>query len=198
MNTMNNIFPITAVIALLLFLVKELLDLLKKRAERLRKIEAIKILLAEELEKNHWAFRSMFRILDEIRFDADSPYVKYHLEVSRNGNEHFCIVQDFGVSKTIIPKFSTGMYEKLLPTLAELDKSLFENVRKTYSDIFELVHYRDTLLEFFAGHNMDEDDRDQIREFLCELADERDDWYCGLNEGYKALTNHELKTWKLR
>lgn len=195
---MNNIFPITAVIALFLFIVKELLDLLKKRAERIRKIEAIKLLLAEELEKNHWAFRTMFKILHEIQVHEESDTVKFYMEISRNGTELFRKKDDYGISGSGIPKFQTSTYEKLLPSLAELDMSLFEIVRSTYAEIIELAHYREVLIDFLSGSVLDEDDIESDKAFLSQFADEKDDSYHILNEGYKALTNHELKIWKLR
>jgi len=41
-------------------------------------------------------------------------------------------------------------------------------------------------------------DRDMTKHFLSDLADEKDDYYKILNEGYKALTGKDLKSWKLR
>lgn len=196
---MNNIFPITAAIALFLFIVKELLDLLKKRAERLRKIQAIKILLAEELEKNYWTFRSMFRILDEIQIHEESDTVKFYMETSRNGTELFRKKDDYGISGSGIPKFQTSTYEKLLLSLAELDIALFEIVRDTYAEIIELAHYREVLIDFLSGSVLDEDDDiESNKAFLSQFADEKDDSYHILNEGYKALTGNNLKVWRLR
>ena len=89
------------------------------------------------------------------------------------------------------------MYERLLPTLAELDKSLFEVVRKTYEAIIELNHYRQILTDFLAGENL-APYRDMTKHFLNDLADEKDDYYKILSEGYKALTGKDLESWKLR
>jgi len=64
---LGNWLPATVVVAIVLFLIKELLKLGRKRAERARKRSATKVLLAEELEKHHWALVSMFRILDSLQ-----------------------------------------------------------------------------------------------------------------------------------
>lgn len=89
------------------------------------------------------------------------------------------------------------MYERLLPTLAELDKSLFEIVRKTYEKIAELNHYRQILTDFLAGEDL-APYRDMTKHFLSDLTDEENDYYKILNEGYKALTAKDLELWKLR
>ncbi len=123
----------TAVVAILLFLVKEFLEILRRRSEKNRKINAIKILLAEELEKNYWALVSIFRVLNTLK-EAFQLYPRavFWLHIARDGAEHFRMKEEpedkysFGCP---IPKYHTVMYERLLPTLAELDKSLFEVVK---------------------------------------------------------------------
>lgn len=64
----------------------------RKRSERMRKISAIKILLAEELERNHWALVSMFRVLNILK-EAFQKYPRavFWLHIARDGSEHFRI-----------------------------------------------------------------------------------------------------------
>ena len=59
--------PITVTTAIALFVIKEVLDHKRKGRERLRKLNAIKLLLSQELEKNYWALISFFRVLVEIK-----------------------------------------------------------------------------------------------------------------------------------
>ena len=193
--------PATVVTAIILFLIKEILELCRKRAERARKKSAIKILLAEELEKNHWTFVSMFRILDSLKEAFEIyPHAVFWLHIARNGSEHFRMKEEPEVeydSGQPIPKYFTEMYEKLLPSLAELDQSLFEVVRSTYENIVELGHYRETLTDFLDGEALTSEP-DLTKQFLSDFVNEKDDYYAELNNGYKVLTGKELKSWKLR
>jgi len=201
LKDLGEYLPATVVIAILLFLVKEFLEFFRKRSERMRKISAIKILLAEELERNYWALVSMFRILNTLK-EAFQLYPRavFWLHIARDGSEHFRMKEkpeDEYSSGCVIPKYCTVMYERLLPALAELDKSLFEVVRKTYEAIIELNHYRQILTDFLAGEDL-APYRDMTKHFLNDLADEKDDYYKILSEGYKALTGKDLESWKLR
>ena len=67
LKDLGEYLPATVVVTILLFLIKEFLECLRKRSERIRKISAIKILIAEELERNHWALVSMFRVLNILK-----------------------------------------------------------------------------------------------------------------------------------
>jgi hypothetical protein len=93
--------------------------------------------------------------------------------------------------------FHDEQYKKLLPSLAELDKELFALINSAYSELADLSHYRDLLIEFVAG---DESPPgvEATKSFLADFADERDDYFADLNEAYVALTGKKLEGWRLR
>lgn len=192
--------PITVTVAIVLFVVKEQLEIRRKRQERLRKTNAAKLLLSQELEKNHWALVSFFRILNEMKeAETDAPRAVFRLHVARNGSEHFRIKKepdDENESGSWIATFDTSLYEKHLATLAEYDEALYKVVNETYEEIFELIHYRETLTSFLAGESVTPED--MTRHFLSDMASEKDDYYNALNKSYRALTGKDLKEWRLR
>ena len=200
-KSLGGFLPVTVAAALVLFLVREILEFRRRKAERARKTTAIKLLLAEELEKNHWVLVSMFRVLNKIKTASDEhPRATFRLHVTRDGSEYFRMKREPGDEHELrnwIPKFHTVLYEKLLPSLAELDSALFESISTTYSKIAELSHYRETMTSFLAGEVLSPTP-EMTRRFLSHFADKKDDYYAALNNGYKILTDTDLKEWKLR
>lgn len=96
-----------------------------------------------------------------------------------------------------IPKFHDEQYKKLLPNLAELDESMFKQVKAAYSEIAELTHYRDVLVEFLAGEDPGPG-LDATKEFLASMADEKAEYFIKINSAYKVLSGKDLKGWRLR
>jgi hypothetical protein len=196
----GDYLPITVTAAIVLFVVKELLEIRRRRAERLRKTKAVKLLLSQELEKNHWALISFFRILDILNeAQDDAPRAVFSLHVARNGSEHFRMKEepeDEDESGKWIPPFSTKLYEELIATLAEYDHPLYEVVNQTYEVIIELMHYRETLTSFLARETLAP--VDLTYRFLAGMAEEKNDYYNALNKAYRALTGNDLKESRLR
>lgn len=200
MDFVTTYLPITALVAIVMFLCKETLEFFRKRRERKRKISAIKILLSEEIEKNHWALKQMFSAMQTLKDIPEFyPRSEVRLLVTRNGVEHFRVKKEPGddyESGHPIPKFTFSMYEKLLPSLAELDSCLFEVIKCAYEELIELAHYRDILVSYLSGEEVHE--RELTRDFLADFSTKKADYYKDINIGYTALTGKELKTWKLR
>ena len=143
----------------------------------------------------------MFRILEQMK-EASDKYSNavFRLHIPRDGSEHFRMKmesEDEFEHGSWIPNFHSTLYEKLLPSLAELDQALFETISSTYSEIAELSHYRKTLTSFLAGEDL-APDPGMTRRFLNEFTGEKTDYYNALNNGYKVLTGIDLKEWRLR
>jgi hypothetical protein len=192
--------PGTIGVAIIIFLLRELFEIRRKRGERSRKLDAIKNLISDELEKNHWALISMFRVINVINdLNNNFPNSKIRLHVARNGSEHFRFKKEQGEpyeSGQSIPRYSIEMYQKLITTIAELDNKIYEKIKIAYDEIVELIHYRGTLIDYLAGEELH--DREMTSHFLMNYADEQKDYFKILNECYKYLTGTELKSWRLR
>lgn len=192
--------PITVTVAIALFIAKEILEIFRKRHERLRKTNAAKLLLSQELEKNHWALVTFFRILNDMKAaETEAPRTVFSLHVAKNGAEHVRMKEepdDENDSGYWIANFHTALYEKHIATLAEYNQTLYKVVNETYGEIFDLIHYRETLTSFLAGESLAP--TDMTRRFLSDMATEKDDYYNALNKSYHALTGSDLKTRRLR
>lgn len=190
LSKLSSALPATVVAAIALFTTKEIFEFFRRRNERRRKLNAVKLLLAEEIERNYWTHTSMFRLLDNLKEVSESnPEAQFRLHVARDGSEHFRLKvdgEDSFESGQWIPRFSDEQYKKLLPTLAELDETLFSRVKNTYSELADLGHYRNILVSFLAGED-EPPGRDHTLAFLVGLSDERDDYYADLNGAYSAL-----------
>jgi len=196
-----NLLPVTVVAAILLFILRELFDLFKKRSDKKRNIEAIKLLIADEIEKNHWSLKSLFMALSCLKEDfEENDKAVHYLHIARNGSEHFRAKEapeDRYSASQSIPNFHTSMYEKLIPDIAALDKKLFIEIHSTYEEINELIHYRDTMVDYLTGEDL-APSNEIIKIFLSAFADEENDYYEHLNKTYKLLKYKELTVWKLR
>lgn len=201
LQSVSSVLPATVVVAVTIFITKEILEFFRRRSERARKLGAVKTLLSEELEKNHWTFRSMFGILDQIKeYSELFPEAKYNLVIARNGSEHYRVKRepnDDSWHGQAIPKFHDEQYKKLLPTLAELDAELFQKVNALYSELSELAHFRDTLIDFLSGDEWFVE-RNLNQSFLCHLATRRDKHYDSLSRTYSSLCGKALKELKVR
>lgn len=143
----------------------------------------------------------MFRIIEEMKEASDEyPNAVFRLHIARDGSEHFRMKrepEDDVEQGRWIPRFHSALYEKLLPSIAELDQALFVSISSTYSEIAELNHYRETVTSFLAGEDL-APDPGMTRRFLNRFAGKKDDYFNALNDAYKVLTGTDLKEWRLR
>ncbi|EIO5095144.1 TPA: hypothetical protein ACMDP0_003685 [Vibrio parahaemolyticus] len=196
-DKLGSLLPVTVVAAISLFILRECVDLIKKYREKQRKTRAIKRLLAEELERNHWALLTVFRVLKEIKdYTDEQKEVEYSLIIARNGMEHYHAELEDGHSGMRIFRFDFSVYEKLLVSIAELDEELFEAISSTYTKTRELNHHRDTLLDYLSREDL-APTPEMTRGFLCDLSEEKDDYYGYLNDSYKLLTGNTLEKKRL-
>jgi len=201
MELIDQFLPITALIAIALFVIKELVEFFKRSRERVRKIAALKILLSEELEKNHWAFKQLFSAMAALNPNNDEYFSsqQFSLHVTREGKEHMRVRRDENEdleSNHPLLKFRFEMYERLLPSLAEVDAKLFHSVKNTYENLIELAHFRQTLTTWLAGESLF--DAEMTRDFLANFVDRKDKYFEKLESGYRALKGEPLKSFKLR
>ncbi|SBS66023.1 hypothetical protein [Vibrio splendidus] len=197
LHKIGTLLPVTVVVAISLFILRECVDLVKKYREKQRKTRAIKLLLAEELERNHWALLTVFNVLKEIKeYTDEQKEVEYSLIIARNGMEHYHAELEDGHSGSGIFRFDFSVYEKLLVSIAELDEELFEAISATYTKTRELNHYRDTLLDYLSGEDL-APTPEMTKGFLCGLSEEEADYYGHLNDSYKLLTGSTLEKRRL-
>jgi hypothetical protein len=66
-QALADILPLTAVVAVILFIAREIFELTKRHSANQRKLKSIKILITRECEQNLWVLISLHRILSRSR-----------------------------------------------------------------------------------------------------------------------------------
>jgi hypothetical protein len=200
-ENIQNAIPITVLVTLILFVLKEFIESIEKYKSNKRKKEAVSLVLAYEIELNHWALRTFFRLLRRLtEVFSEYPQAKYRLQIAYDGSEHLRLKRE--PEETIeegqsIPPFVNEQFKRLLPIIAELDKTLFKLLEEAYTKIADLEHFRRIVVEFLAGGDtMPEDGNREF--FIPKLSQEERNYYDPLNLAYQKLTGKPLKEWKLR
>lgn len=189
-----TVLPIAAVVAICLFIAKETVELFRRKAERRRKTTAIKELLQHEIADNYRVLQNLFSAIDmatryEIEPDGSDAIVvqhggrlRYH-RLAPDGSE---------ASGLPLPAVRTTEFNRLLPTVAELDKQLYSEIRNGYEHIYETEHLWTSFVDYLTG---DAADREQWFEGFCDYAGRRyEDINNGVRHLYKLLTCNELPT----
>jgi len=193
---MNNIFPITVVFAILLFLTKEVIESIKKHRAKSRRKKAFRRLLADECEKNNWTIKSLKRILESIPEDFETNEFKYFRTNQGDDLINFIDKFDGSSSGSVIPNISTSIFNRIIIDISEADESLFGLASEAYAGISEIEHVRKSLINFIVHKEEHPDD------ILVAFSDygitELNEAKTSLSLLYKECTGEALEGHKLR
>lgn len=141
-----DLIPITVISAVSLFVIKEIVEIIRKLKARQRKISEIKSFLVEEIELNHWVWLQFSALVETIK---DSPEgKKYDILSSKSGYERFEFIKPDGSGGgKSFPKVSEIYYQKVILDIAELDKVFYEKSIEYNKAIAELHHVRGNVYE---------------------------------------------------
>ena len=143
-----KLFDFALLVAICSFFGKEYLDSRRKRKEKVRKLAACKVLMAEELRLNYYAQSTLERIFKSAVDDEDvslRPLLTYKLE---RGIDFFSVQESKYGSEGMmpIPKVHFKYYDRFVDVIAELDENLFSAMQEAYIEIRELEHVRVSLI----------------------------------------------------
>lgn len=197
-----SLLPVTVISAILLFLLREILESVKKKKESKRKLFAYKALLAEELELNFWTQRQLLSIVNDIeKQEEDHPNAEYTIVMKETGKEY---IQgrdgDFFFFGCPIPPVQEKYYERFISSIAELDEKLFFLAQSSYEEVRNMAHVRNGLIEGLLAEQNNEPYPHDIREsgFFHYAKNELPDTYEAMNALYEECTGEQLKTFRLR
>lgn len=195
---LQNSLPITVYVAIILFATKELVEFIKRIRGNKRKVEAIKEILAEEIELNYWAYKVLDRTINESIQDIENFEThEFYIEETSIGKIRFNSETDIGNSSHPIPEVIFERYDKLMIELAYLNESIFNKVQNGYRHIKELNHIRMSLIETLQ--DTEENEKETMWSgFLGYAKGELPDIYDGMNTLYRNMKGRELKEFKLR
>ena len=139
----DSILPVSVLAAVVLFIVKEIVEFFKRSSERKRKISAYKILLSEELEKNLWTLNYLISVCHAI---GDEHFTGISYRRTSSGAEQVAVhvgrEGDYGPLWNVY----SSVFDKAVVDLAVIDKKLFEKSKTTYECLAEARHIRNSII----------------------------------------------------
>jgi hypothetical protein len=192
----GSLFPLTVVVALILFILRETLELIKKHREKTRKLQAIKKMTARELELNLGAIKSVEEIIKTIRSPRDNAKRQLVITRSETGDRYFKVLdaKDNILSGMALREVRSETMSKYMVDVAALDECLFKKFEDAYDATMELAHVWRSLIQHVNNkpENYLLDGFDEYA--LGELADSEK----ALDVLYKACTGKPLDSPRLR
>ena len=198
-----KLFDFAIFIAICSFFGKEYLDSRRKKKEQARKLDACKVLMAEELRLNYYAQATLERMFKSAVDDENvllRPLLKYKFE---RGMDFFAVeeAQNGSEGMTPIPKLHFKYYDRFVDVVAELDENLFGVMQEAYIEIRELEHVRSSLINNLqVGDNenryIPKDIRDN--EFVGYASDVVASAYAPMNRFYLLCAGKPLIKSQLR
>ena len=197
MENLPSILPVTVIATVVLFVLKELFEAVRRYRGEDRKKKALRTLLARECELNNWTIKSIRNIVKIIR---DEPEGSSHFEFifSKNGKVLFRVnhkKSDYR-SGSNLAEIHRDVMDKNILEVATLDKNLYSVLQPAYDAIANLEHIRQSLIYFVDPE--DDDDRIHLNGFTHYALDELDDVFKELATLYKICTGKDLEKHRLR
>jgi hypothetical protein len=143
-----NLFPITAVVAICLFLAREVLEHRRRGQSKQRQIEALKLILGRECVYNHWPLQQLTEIVEFLQA-GEQNYKKLKITKRPNGPAAFMEDDDGGGVGYKLADFTTGRMSDMLLQVAELDAKLFRLVEAAYDALADAESVKSQLVN---GH----------------------------------------------
>ncbi|QBG37330.1 hypothetical protein [Litorilituus sediminis] len=141
MLQITELIPITVFVALILFILRELLDIVKKRAERKKAINVYKTLLSEEIRENFTTLDGLYNVIEMLLKGSEQEIKpqKYNVKTDRYDND-FVMIQlgeksEYGFLSMRLPNFKTEQFNNHISTLVALDKELYDSLNELYKKI---------------------------------------------------------------
>jgi hypothetical protein len=143
---MSSFFSATVLVAIGIFVIRELLEAMRRRKVDGRRKLAIKSLLSAEIERNNYAVRTLREIIKKI---DEGLLTNETIEIGRdpNGRSRIKVSIKAGWISWQVPQVHSEVLAKNIMDLAVLDKFMFELALKTLDQVSELDHLRGNLVE---------------------------------------------------
>src|SRR6185295_8692415 len=149
----GGLLPAAAVAAIVLFMIRELLEWIRRRTAHSRQIGALKKLLARECELNLWTMNSLKHALESAdgAIRADPPR-RVTINKAPSGHERWREFDDQGDiwGGGPLPMVRRNSMEGAALRIAELDGKLFSALELGLEATAELDHLRGSLIDYTA------------------------------------------------
>lgn len=172
-----QLLPTTVVAAILLFALRELLEVLRARRVGNRRRIALRTLLAKECELNDRAIRRLRGDIQDAEDNRAIAGVQLSILVSRDGQSTYRRESaDGGILQSVIPQIRKTVLEMHLLEIATLDKQLFALAEQAYGSISRIEQLRDGFI-----HRVTYDPA-RLADFCCSAIGELDAAFATLSK----------------
>jgi hypothetical protein len=194
---MDSAIPITALIAIVIFIIKELIESYRARKNRNRTKNTVSMLLSYELECNFWSVKSLFGLFNKLKEYRHLDEITLSLKKGIESNYSVKIENKHGEwTGQAVPPFCHQRFDSLLVQISELGNETYEKLQDAYSCLNELEDYRAQVINLFAGEDWITFP-DMTFDYLSMKAEEYDEYYRKLNDAYVCLTGNNLLNHRL-
>lgn len=189
-----NATSISVSVAVVLFLIKEFLEYIRKFKARVRKTKALKTIISEEIELNHWTWLKVKGLAETVQSQPSNT--KYSIIKSTSGTERFEFYkQEGGGGGQSFPKVYENLINKLITDIAELDKDFYIAAINYTKALAELKHLRAGAYDFIHETQQGKHDAEGFVEYA---LDELPEIYSMMDKFYQVCSGSKLNTHRMR
>ncbi|ASK18051.1 hypothetical protein CEK60_01490 [Halomonas sp. N3-2A] len=188
-----NATSISIFVAVFLFLVKEVLEYRRKRKARLRKIGALKAIISEEIELNHWTWLKIKDLIETVKSEPSDTL--YKIIKSTSGTEKFEYYNKDGGGGQSFPKVYEHLIDKHLTEIAELNENFYIAAINYTKALAELSHLRAGAYDFI--HETPQG-RHYVEGFVSYASDQLPKIFTDMEKCYQICSGEELYKHRMR
>ncbi len=149
--TQSGLIPASAVVAIILFFTKEILESNRKKKAKKNEIDALKQIVARECELN-WKLKSeIVEICSYFEPYEDNGQVcpfLLSLELSPSGKTRYYIKGgQEGLNSGLLSEYRTAIIEKHMLDVAKADAIFYQKLESAYETALLLKHLRDSMVD---------------------------------------------------
>lgn len=199
MQKILSIVPLTVIAAIVLFLIKEFAEGVRRYRADQRKRIALRTLLARECELNNWTIKSIKHIVETIRDESEeNSLIEFSFIFPKSGKPQFRVKHPDSEFKngSGLGSIHRDIMSKNLLDVATLDKELFSALQPAYDSIANLEHLRESLIYYVDPE--DDQDKMHLEGFIHYALNELEDVKKDLSNLYMECTGQALNTHRVR
>jgi hypothetical protein len=188
-----DVASISIFVAVVLFIAKEVIDTIRKYNASLRKKNAIKVLLSEEIELNHWTWLKVRDLIETVK--SEPTTTQFLITSSASGTERFEYIREDNGGGQGFPPVYEELINKLIIEIAELDKEFYIAAIDYTKALAELNHLRAGAYDFI---HETQQGRHYTEGFASYASDELPEIYDSMEAFYKVCGHSKLDKHRLR
>lgn len=149
MIELPSVIPLTAIVALAIFITREFMESIRRFFANRRKRHALRLLLAAECEKNQWFIQWMRSHIPSLLSDFE---VGADIEIKKTaaGYDRLFIRRGPNSSSSPVPQVRSTIVDRHLLEVASVDRKLFNALEAVATSLPILTHLRDGLIEHIS------------------------------------------------